>query len=287
MRLAYALLTEETVEILVSDWVNIRMNKNLLVKLFGHLATLIHGDTLVLDRWFWLKRRLPRTNNGETLIDIGCGTGAFTFGAARRGYDCLGLSWDERNQAVANERAGLCGVKEKAKFEICDIRQLDSFIQKSGNLYDAAICTEAIEHILDDRKLMCDIADCLKPGGRLLLTTPNYLFIAMTEMDMGPFPTVETGPHVRRGYTKTMLEELCRQAGLIPDEISYCSGFFSQKVTRMKRGISNFSPLFAWAVILPLRPFIPLLDATVAKLLNYPGYSICLVAQKPRFETRP
>ena len=63
------------------------LDKGLLIKLFGFSAALTHGDTLVLDRWRWLKSKLPTTNNGETLIDIGCGTGYFSMGAALRGYE--------------------------------------------------------------------------------------------------------------------------------------------------------------------------------------------------------
>ncbi len=40
---------------------------NVLVKLIGFPATLIHGDTMVLDRWLWLKGRLYRTNNNEAV----------------------------------------------------------------------------------------------------------------------------------------------------------------------------------------------------------------------------
>ena len=131
------------------------MDKSLLVRLVGFPATLIHGDTLVLDRWRWLKRRLPPTRNGERLIDVGCGTGAFSIGAAKRGYTALGLSWDERNQRVAAERAALCGVRT-ATFEVLDVRQLDARRDLVGQ-YDVAICCENIEHVLDDRKLLREI----------------------------------------------------------------------------------------------------------------------------------
>ena len=95
-----------------------------LVKLLGFPSTLIHGDTLVLDRWLWLRRRLPSTKNQEKLIDIGCGSGAYTIGATLRGYQSLGLSWDETCQSLAKYRAKLCNA-ENAKFSIQDVRKLE------------------------------------------------------------------------------------------------------------------------------------------------------------------
>ena len=185
---------------------------NILVKTIGFNATLIHGDTLVLDRWLWLRNRLPITNGSETALDVGCGAGAFSLGAARRGYQTTGLSWDERNQKVAQERAALLKI-DNANFPICDVRKLDQ--QKDLiNKFDFVINFENIEHILDDKKLMIDLANCLKPGGRLLLTTPYFHYLAMTKEDNGPFNKVEDGAHVIRGYSKQMLMELCEKAGL-------------------------------------------------------------------------
>ena len=183
--------------------------KSALVNLLGFPATLIHGDTLVLDRWLWLKQRLPKTLTKAKLIDVGCGSGAFTIGSALLGYDALGLSWDERNQSVARERAGICGA-DSAKFEVLDVRKLDER-KDLVNQFDVVICLEVIEHIIDDNKLMQDICNCLKPGGRLLLTTPNYDYKPITSIDKGPFLTEETGWHVRKGYTANDLEIICQK----------------------------------------------------------------------------
>ncbi len=257
------------------------MDKSLLTRLFGFPASLIHGDTLVLDRWRWLKARLPVTRNGERLLDIGCGTGAFSIGASRRGYTVLGLSWDQRNQMVASQRAGICGASS-ASFEACDVRNLDAR-DDLREAYDIAICLENIEHIIDDGKLLRDISACLKPGGRLVLTTPYYLYRPITSEDSGPFSIVEDGGHVRRGYSRGMLEELCNQAGLVPERFSYCSGNVSQKVTAMLRVLSRVHPLLGWIIILPFR-FLPLLlDKPVTALIRWPYYSICLEAVKPRY----
>ena len=257
------------------------MDKSFLVKILGFPATLIHGDTLVFDRWLWLKKHLPKTANGESLIDIGCGTGAFTIGAALLGYKSLGLSWDERNMRVAKERSRLCNTPT-ADFEVIDIRQLNErkdFVE----MFDIAICFENIEHILNDLKLIRDISKCLKPGGRLLLVTPNYYYRPITSEDLGPFSNVENGEHVRRGYSKGMLLELCQESGLILEGYSFCSGFLSQKFTAIERIIANISPLLAWSMILPLRFFIPLFDDVLTRVLNYPYFSVCIEAYKPKY----
>jgi SAM-dependent methyltransferase len=261
------------------------MDKSLLVRMFGFPATLIHGDTLVLDRWLWIKRRLPKTANGERVLDVGCGTGAFTIGAAKRGYIAHGLSWDERNQSEAAKRAKICDAS-LATFSICDVRELDAKEEYKGT-FDVAICAENIEHILDDSRLIKAIMCCLKPGGRLLLTTPNYFYRAITKGDNGPFCKTETGWHVRRGYTRCMLLEIIEAAGLRCEEISYCSGVASQKVTWLWRKCTSIDPLFGWGIILPLRPFVPIWDALISRWSRTPPYSICIEAYKPRFSTTP
>ena len=107
-------------------------------------------------------------SGSRSLVDVGCGTGAFTMGAALRGYRALGLSWDSRNQTVAQQRAKICKA-DTASFEVQDVRRLDERPDLAEQ-FDVAICCECIEHIVDDVKLMKDMARCLKPEGVLLLT---------------------------------------------------------------------------------------------------------------------
>jgi cyclopropane fatty-acyl-phospholipid synthase-like methyltransferase len=74
----------------------------------------------------------------SALLDVGCGTGAFSIGAALRGYRALGLSWDERNQLAAKERATYCKASS-AQFEVLDIRELDRRADLV-NSFDVVIC---------------------------------------------------------------------------------------------------------------------------------------------------
>lgn len=251
--------------------------RSMLVRLFGFPATLIHGDTLVLDRWIWLRNMLP-SGKGERLIEVGCGTGAFTIGMALRGYSALGLSWDERNNALAEERAGMCGAG-RAAFQTWDVRKLNERCDLVGH-FDVAICTEVIEHILDDAKLLRDIALCLKPGGILLLTTPYKYYRSMSPADDGSFSTVEDGGHVRRGYTFEELDRLCQQAGLAMEQRDYCSGILSQKLAWLLRVAGRINIWAGWGLILPFRWLPPLCDRAVTRLLGYPFFCVSIRARK-------
>lgn len=250
-----------------------------LIRMFGYRAAFIHGDPLMVDRWRYVCRYLPRTRDRRRLFDVGCGSGAFTIGAAKRGYDAVGLSWDERNQSVALERARIAGVA--ATFPIGDTRALDR-LQEHVEAYDYVLSLENIEHVIDDRKLIKDLARCLKPGGWLILTTPNKHYRAITPEDDGPFSTVEDGWHVRRGYTPAMLRELAAEAGLAVEAIESCSGFLSQKLTVPLRKFHK-PRILGWMMILPLRLLPPLFDGLIRRLTGYPDFSVTMVAYKPRF----
>jgi SAM-dependent methyltransferase len=194
------------------------------------------------------------------------------------------VSWDERNQRVAGERARMCRA-EQARFVVGDARVLDA-VEGLDIGYDVVICLECVEHILDDRKLFCDVAARTKPGGRLLLTTPYYYNHAIEKADQGPFSTAETGWHVRRGYTPAMLRELCGQSGFTSCELTYCGGFLSQLATKIWRAAQRLpgGVGVTWLLTLPLR-LIPavLPDRLLTRCLGWPFSSICLEAYKPRF----
>lgn len=245
------------------------------------LKYLISGDTLVLDRWQFISRFLPKTNGKAMLLDVGCGSGAFTVGAALRGYTSHGLSWDEPNQSKALKRAKRLGVSELVDFPLGDARYL-SDLHFQPESFDYILCMENAEHIIDDAKLLVDIAKLLKPGGVLIFSAPYRFYRAITDVDNGPFPEVENGWHVRRGYSSCELRELMQKSLLDVEIIAFCSGLFSQKATWLLRSLAPVvGYLLAWLIVLPLRLPVLLFDGLT--LLFWPGYSITAVAVKPRF----
>ena len=241
---------------------------------------LIHGDPLVLDRWLWICKWLPKTNEDLSILDVGCGSGAFTINAAARGYKALGLSWDKKTMDKADARSRKLLAKNKANFIVQDCRTLDKF--KPEIKYDFVLNTENIEHILNDEKLFYDLSTKVKPGGYLLLTTPFYFYKPITDGDKGPFQINENGGHVRRGYSESHLKWLCKKNNLSIENIGGCSGLFSILLTRLIRSLNQYlNPKLSWLIIMPLRLLPILFDPFILKYKIFPRYSITLVAWKP------
>lgn len=244
-----------------------------LTCLGGPSILLLFGDSLVIDRWQWIRKRLPP--EPRMILDAGCGNGWLALNCARLGHQTLGLGYDTDDIHRARGRADALG--SAARFETQDVRDLDSRPDLAGN-FDVVTCTEVIEHIIDDSKLMLDLSVLLRRGGKLLLTTPNLDYIPMDVGDAGPFVSIEDGRHVRKGYSAYDLHRLAEGSGLRVDEISYCSGRASQRFTRLLRSLSRLIGYSsAWALTLPLRVFPLAIDRLRQ---TYPKYSICMVASK-------
>jgi 2-polyprenyl-3-methyl-5-hydroxy-6-metoxy-1,4-benzoquinol methylase len=95
------------------------------------------------------------------LLDIGCSSGALLMSARALGFDAEGVELSA-DAAETARRAGLkvfTGLLEAARFP--------------DAVFDAAILMEVIEHLRDPRSMLSECRRILKPGGILLVTTPN------------------------------------------------------------------------------------------------------------------
>lgn len=103
-----------------------------------------------------------RSLKGAAILDVGCFTGGLLLELQRRGADVFGLELQKEAVELANER--LPGRVFQA-----DVR---------GNGFptmelDAVTLMGVIEHVLDPAGLLRRAAQLLKPGGFLLLRTPD------------------------------------------------------------------------------------------------------------------
>lgn len=234
---------------------------------------------MTLDRWLWIRHRLPDTP--RRILDAGCGNGWFCINAAHLGHSCVGLSADPTEVLKATNRArSVRAVRRMPHFQQQDLRELNGRKDLQAH-FDVVVCAETLEHIVDDRAVVRELSSCLVPGGTLIVTAPDLGYRPMGIGDVGPFPSVQPGGHVRKGYSPEDLSKLCSESELDVLTIGGCSGFFSQKLTAVMRlGLIVLrSGALTWLTFLPLR-ILPLVFDPAIRMLGWPDYSICLVARK-------
>jgi SAM-dependent methyltransferase len=135
----------------------------------------------------------------------------------------------------------LAGTPERLK-HLTDLRHraLDSSLTAlpfADASFDSCLCTEVMEHIPDDDAAAGELARCLRPGGRLLMTVPH--------------PPAPFDPnHVREGYTVAALTKLLARHGIRVVASARCFGMGMDvllKVWRWQyqvigRGRRNYAP---------------------------------------------
>lgn len=113
----------------------------------------------------WVMRAIDRntTVGKEKVIEVGVGCGIFTKYLSERG--CRTFAVDINSEFLDSVRH-LPGVI---------VSHLDATEKLPLRGYDVALCSEVIEHVSRDRSvvLLQSIYACLKPGGVLILTTPQ------------------------------------------------------------------------------------------------------------------
>jgi SAM-dependent methyltransferase len=241
-----------------------------LVGALGWRAVLLYGDPCAFDRWLWLRRRmLP---GSAATLDAGTGNGAFAMYAASRGNDVTAVSNFPSSLAKGERRARSIGLEEM-QFRLIDLRELDQFAGELGP-FDQAFCMEVIEHIVDDRKLLRDLAAVTRPGGRLFLTTPYVHHVPYHDELV---TEDEDGGHVRSGYTHEELERLLAEAGYRVTGRASLSGVVSQTINNLFQRGNRVHPHLGWALTLPLRLLRPL-DGPLTRLTRRPHLSIAVEA---------
>jgi ubiquinone/menaquinone biosynthesis C-methylase UbiE len=99
------------------------------------------------------------------IVDIGCGDGAATSTAARAnpGHRFVGLDWS----ADALRQAGSYGLN------LVRAGLGQQALPVAAGVADVVIMSELIEHLVDTDTALDEAFRVLKPGGWLLLSTPN------------------------------------------------------------------------------------------------------------------
>lgn len=117
-------------------------------------------------RYVWASRF---TEGGEVL-DIACGTGFGSEILLGSGASRV-VAADVAEDAVEQARERLSGYGDRVQVRREDGGDL-SFPDQS---FDAVVSMETVEHVEDAERYLSEIHRVLRPGGKLLLSTPNAL----------------------------------------------------------------------------------------------------------------
>lgn len=152
---------------------------------------------------------------GKQAADVGCGAGLLAEPLARLGAEVTGVDAAPENIAAARDHALKQGLAIDYKV---------GSVEALAGGYDLVASLEVVEHVSDVRTYVQGLADALKPGGLLILSTPNRtawsrLLLIVVGEGTGRIPR---GTHEWDKFLAP--EELCalvRDAGL---EVVDCHG---------------------------------------------------------------
>jgi SAM-dependent methyltransferase len=114
---------------------------------------------------------------GMRVLDVGCGQGRHTFEAYRRGADVVSLDLAADDLGVTREWCAAIAAAGEAPAGATTtaVRGDLRFLPFPDGCFDRVIASEVLEHIVDDRAALAEIARVLKPGGAVAVTVPRWL----------------------------------------------------------------------------------------------------------------
>lgn len=105
---------------------------------------------------------------GTKILDCGCGTGQYLRELLGRGADAYGIEYDsEKVILFKREFTDFAERIQSGNIETMDF---------PDTMFDAVLLNEVLEHVSDEIKTLQEILRVLKPGGTLLVFSPNRFY---------------------------------------------------------------------------------------------------------------
>jgi SAM-dependent methyltransferase len=143
----------------------------------------------------------------SSLLEIGCGQGAFLEYIRKKGVAVTGM---EMNEAAINS------LKSKGIDAIME--PIQSYAQNHKEAFDFVCFFQVLEHIAAVKEFLVSTIDTIKPGGKLIISVPNNnAFMFMHDEDQ----LLNRPPHHMGLWTHQSLINLCRFFPLRLDGIEF------------------------------------------------------------------
>lgn len=195
------------------------------------------------------------------MLDAGTGRGdlALYFARHHPGWQVTGIDVEDDRVARCKETTKLLHLNN-VKFRRLDLLQLEGSEQ-----YDLITCADVLEHIVDDRLALANLARALRPGGYMVLSFPSvpqrqHLRLVRWREKRINFSPSQIG-HVREGYCIDGIAALLKEVGLSPLRQWWTYGPFGNLAHDLFFVIGDSSPNpIAYAAALPFLLFLSFLE---------------------------
>jgi 2-polyprenyl-3-methyl-5-hydroxy-6-metoxy-1,4-benzoquinol methylase len=135
-----------------------------------------HNIKAFYDQKYTEGQEIPRTSKQFTvdcvpadrildILDVGCGSGTNSLALAKKGHRLHGVDISE----AAIEQYCRHGFDGRTA-------DIETGLNYPDNSFDLVFCSEVIEHMTSPEILASEMNRVLKPGGQLVLSTPNSAF---------------------------------------------------------------------------------------------------------------
>jgi len=154
------------------------------------------------------------TDRRPRILDVGCGTGANLLMLSNYG-DAEGVDVSEDALAFCRER-GLENVKLGAAEQL----------PYEDGTFDLVTALDVVEHLDDDLAGLREMRRVLRPGGRVLLFVPTFMFLWGLQDDVS---------NHRRRYRMPELGRVLEQAGFEIERTTYANITFFMPILAMRK----------------------------------------------------
>lgn len=215
---------------------------------------------------------------GVRVLDAGCGKGTLLFALARR-YP----NWQIKGIELLEDRyQDAVTIKRRLDFTNVEIERGDLLELREREIFDLIICSDVLEHVEDDVRVIENLVRALKKGGYLILTAPSipqrkHLWLVKWREKKTGFHPSQYG-HVRDGYSIEDFVRKLKPFGMEEIVPRYTFGPFGTLAFDIFFVIGDNRPNpFVFAIFFP---FLLLLAAFDVRVRNGSGSGLLVRAKK-------
>lgn len=183
---------------------------------------------------FWHRGKLfmidelirPHVGPGSRILEIGCGAGNLLLQTTVAGSYPMALDLSMQALTFVRSRLEEANTSVDAPIGFACTQAIGESLPLADNSFDCVLLSEVIEHLESPQISIREAVRVLCPGGRLLITTPNYRsfwpLMEWTIDRLNMAPKMGGEQHVSRFYLSS-LKRMLFDAGL---EIEYAGSIY-------------------------------------------------------------